>query len=314
MKILVTGGSGQLGKCLKDSADKYDSDNDYYFFDHNELNIADYGSICEKLDSIEPNFVINCAAYVKSDDADSEKLNAYMTNAMGPTYLAIACKERGIYLIHISTDYVFDGTKTTAYEVDDKCNPINTYGATKYCGEEAIRSIYPEAVIIRTSWLYSEYGNNFLTKTLRNIDTFTKVGKTLNYLIDQVGCPTYARNLSDFIIKELIVPQYAIDFKALNTIYHYTDDGVASRYDFARAIERMIYRPCMNIDYDTESVINGTVSNLFTDKIKRPQCCVLSKTAVLNDFNIKLKDWQDSLYDCASHFLADAQLMKDILR
>ena len=313
MKILVTGGSGQLGKCLKDSVDKYDSDNDYYFLDHTELNIADYGSICEKLDSIEPNFVINCAAYVKSDDADSDKLNAYMANAMGPTYLAIACKERGIYLIHISTDYVFDGTKTTAYEVGDKCNPINTYGATKYCGEEAIRSIYPEAVIIRTSWLYSEYGNNFLTKTLRNIDTFTKVGNTLKYLIDQVGCPTYARNLADFIVNDLIVRNKDVKIRC-QTIFHYTDDGVASRYDFAKAIERLIYKPCMGIDYSTDSVITGVTSNCYNDNIKRPQCCILSKTDLVEDFGIKLKDWQDSLLDCAGHFLADAQLIKDILR
>ena len=311
MKILVTGGNGQLGRCIKDSADKYDKENKYYFFNHTELNIADFESVCSKLDEIEPNCVINCAAYTKVDDANGDSFNAYMVNAMGPTYLAIACQERAIDLIHISTDYVFDGTQTTAYKVDDKCNPINTYGATKYCGEEAIKSIYPNAVIIRTSWLYSEYGNNFLTKTLRNIDFARKNEKELEYVVDQIGCPTYARNLSDFIIKELIVPQYAIDFKALRTIYHYTDEGIASRYDFAKAIERLIYVPCMNV---SGSVIKGTSSDSFEDKIKRPQCCILSKTDLVTDFATGIKDWQDSLWECATHFMTDTQLIKDILK
>jgi len=315
MRILVTGGNGQLGMCIKDSVDKYDfgNGNEYYFLGHIQLNVADYNNICKCLDDIKPNIVINCAAYVKTGKAEGDELNAYLTNAMGPTYLAIACNERNIGLIHISTDFVFDGTKTTAYETTDECHPINTYGASKYCGEEAIKSIYPEAIIIRTSWLYSEYGDNFLTKTLRNIDTMANTGNKLRYLIDQVGCPTYARNLADFIVKDLIVG--AKDMKVFaQTVFHYTDDGIASRYDFAKAIEKFIYKPCMGLETYSESVIEGITSEVYSDNIKRPQCCILSKTDLIDDFDIKLRDWQDSLCDCASHFLADAQLIKNILK
>ena len=312
MRLLVTGGNGQLGQCISDSAAKYDTENTYHFANRLEVNVADYNLVCTRLDEIKPNIVINCAAYVKTDKADGDTLNAYMANAMGPAYLAIACKERNIELIHISTECVFDGSKTTAYETYDKCNPINAYGASKYCGEEAIKQIYHESIIIRTSWLYSEYGDNFLTKTLKNIDYATKTSKDLRYLIDQVGCPTYARNLADFIVKDLIVAQKDAPVRN-QTIYHYTDDGVASRYDFAKAIERLIYKPCMDIPTEEGSVISGTVSELYNDGTKRPQCCILNKTETLEDFEIKIKDWQDSLAECATHFAADAQLIKNIL-
>ena len=297
MRILVTGGSGQLAQCIHSSVSKYDNSNVYFFVSHREMDIANYTSVCSKLAEINPNIVINCAAYVKTDKAEEDSLNAYLANAMGPTYLAIECKARNIELIHISTECVFDGTKPTAYTADDKCNPLNVYGATKYCGEEAIKAIYPEAIIIRTSWLYSEYGDNFLTKTLKNIKSAHAGNKELKYLIDQIGCPTYARNLADFIVKDLIVAQKDAKVRT-RTIYHYTDDGIASRYDFAKAIERYVYHLTNN---NYESVISGCNSDEFVEKIKRPKCCILSKKELVEEFNVKLKDWRESLLDCASH-------------
>ena len=308
MTILVTGGNGQLAQCISDSADINDATNKYYFCGRDEIDVGNYESIKNALEKYKPGVVINCAAYVKTDEAEGkDKVNAYMANAMGPTYLAILCKEMKIGLIHISTDYVFDGEKCTAYSVDDKCNPLNIYGVSKYCGEEAIKSIYPEALIIRTSWLYSEYGVNFLTKTIKNIYYANESKKELGYLIDQIGCPTYARNLADFIVITLIINQGLMD-NGRRTIYHYTDDGIASRYDFAKAIEKEIF----GVD-DDDSVIHGIVSSEFSDKANRPPCCVLSKRELCGGFDVRIKDWRESLKQCAERFKSDAQLLKDIL-
>lgn len=307
MNILVTGGNGQLAQCISDSADINDATNKYYFCGRDELDVGNYESIKNALEKYKPSVVINCAAYVRTDEAEGkDKVNAYMANAMGPTYLAILCKEMKIGLIHISTDYVFDGEKCTAYSVDDKCNPLNIYGVSKYCGEEAIKSIYPEALIIRTSWLYSEYGVNFLTKTIKNIISTSKNKKELRYLIDQIGCPTYARNLADFIVITLMVNQSDAHIRE-RTVYHYTDDGVASRYDFAKAIEKEIF----GVD-DYDSIIKGMVSSEYEDKAKRPPCCILSKKELMEDFDVEIKDWRASLKACAERFKSDAQLIKNM--
>ena len=292
MKIIVTGTNGQLGKCIRDAVELYDRENTYFFLDRGNLDIADHDNIVSVLDSIEPNVIINCAAYVKTDNAEGgERVNAYLANALGPTYLAIECKERGIELIHISTDYVFDGEKPTAYATGDEPNPLNIYGVSKYCGEKAISDILgTDAIIIRTSWLYSAYGENFLTKTLKNIYKALKSNENLRYVVDQIGCPTYAVNLAKFIVQNLIVEQQ--DAVIRNGItYHYTDEGIASRYDFAKAIEKEFF--------DSDNIVLGCESSDFEDKAKRPKCCILSKKELLNDFNCEIKDWRTSLHECA---------------
>lgn len=294
MKILVTGGNGQLAKCIRDTAAIYDKVNEYVFLGRGDLDITDSKSICSVFDTIKPQIVLNCAAYVKTDEAEGKnRLNAYMVNALGPTYLALACKERDIELIHISTDYVFDGEKPTAYSVDDECNPLNIYGVSKYCGEEAIKTIYPEAIIIRTSWLYSEYGDNFLTKTVGNIKNAISEGKKLKYVVDQIGCPTYAMNLAHFIVINLIVEQQDAKIRK-RTVYHYTDDGIASRYDFAKEIEKGIF--------NRSDIIEGCETSEFSDKAKRPKCCILSKREILDDFKCYIMNWRDALHECVRWF------------
>lgn len=295
--VLVTGAGGQLGRCIGDAFDRVQGEQvQFVLLNRKELDITNREEIVKALDEYKPNVVVNCAAYVKTDNAEDERTTAYMVNALGPTYLAMECKERQIGLIHISTDYVYDGTKTTAYNESDKCNPLNIYGVSKYCGERAIRSIYPDAFIIRTSWLYSEYGENFLTKTIDNIERAKDEGKNLYYVHDQIGCPTYAGNLADFIVKHLIL-HWENAKRIRNRIFHYTDAGIASRYDFAKAIEeefgyatnhRRIF-PCDSSD--------------FVDKAKRPQCCILSKKKIQLIFDAELMDWRDALRLCKERYV-----------
>ena len=294
--VLVTGAGGQLGRCIGDAFDRIQGEQvQFVLLNRKELDITNREEIVKALDEYKPNVVVNCAAYVKTDNAEDERTTAYMVNALGPTYLAMECKERQIGLIHISTDYVYDGTKTTAYNESDKCNPLNIYGVSKYCGEQAIRSIYPDAFIIRTSWLYSEYGENFLTKTIGNIEKAKDEGKNLYYVHDQIGCPTYAGNLADFIVKHLIL-HWENAKRIRNRIFHYTDAGIASRYDFAKAIED-------EFGYETDHRrIFPCDSSDFVDKAKRPQCCILSKKKIRLIFDAELMDWRDALRLCKERY------------
>ena len=297
MMVLVTGAGGQLGRCMEDAFDRVQGKQiQFVLLNRRELDITNREEIVKALDEYKPDVVVNCAAYVKTDNAEDNRTMAYMVNAVGPTYLAIECKERNVGLIHISTDYVYDGTKTTAYSESDKCNPLNIYGVSKYCGEQAIRSIYPDAYIIRTSWLYSEYGENFLTKTIDNIERAKDEGKNLYYVHDQIGCPTYAGNLADFIVDHLLL-HWENAKHISNRTFHYTDAGVASRYDFAKAIEEEFgyesnYRrifPCDSSD--------------FEDKAKRPQCCILSKKRIRLIFDAELMDWRTALRLCKERYV-----------
>ena len=293
MKILITGANGQLGTCIKATCG-LDIKNNYIFLGKNELDITSQKSISDAFDEYKPTVVVNCAAFVKTDDAENSQILAYKINTMGPMLLAAECKKRGIELVHISTDYVFDGEKTTAYTAQDTCNPLNIYGITKYCGEQAILNIYPEnSIIIRTSWLYSEYGENFFTKTIANIEKAKNEGMYLSYVIDQVGCPTYAMNLAEFIVRDLFLEQK--DAKVLeneNRIFHYTDDGIASRYDFARAILDYYYGDKPPIG------LSACESSQFVDKAKRPKCCILSKRELVFKFDCRRYDWRESLKEC----------------
>ena len=287
MKILVTGANGQLGRCIRDvEGHGYE----ILYFSREELDITNATEVNRVLKEVHPDVVINCAAYVKTDAAEEkDKLLAYNVNALGPTILADACKG-WIHLIHISTDYVFDGEKPTSYSTDDECNPLNIYGISKYCGERAIMAINPDAIIVRTAWLYSNYGDNFLTKTLKNIRSAKVENRILRYVQDQIGCPTYAGNLANFLINHLVRSIERSQPRKHN-IYHYTDGGVASRYDFARAIEE---------EYGdrSESIIKTCEMADFQDKAKRPNCCVLSKKSVVDDFGDIIKDWRASLKAC----------------
>lgn len=290
MTILVTGSDGQLGKCLKKICmSQEEIDNifldggglSYYFANREQFDITKDG-IEEVLSSLNVDAVINCAAYVNTDGAEEDSRPAFMSNALGPMKLAIACKNLGIRLVHISTDFVFDGFKNTPYSESDICRPINMYGLTKYFGEQIVREILPTSTIIRTSWLYSEFGNNFVTRTISLLSENPK----RNYVYDQISSPTYAINLARFILTML-----ANHGNEINGVFHFSDLGVASRYDFAKEIERLYF--------GTDDGVSPCLSENMVERSKRPLYSVLDKSksiAVAQEFNFM--DWKTALKNC----------------
>ena len=297
MKILVTGADGQLGQCFKklfseqEEIDKLFPENEelsYYLTNKSQLDIA--SDEAEKIiTDIRPNIIINCAAYVNTEGAEYNQRVAFLANTYGPINLATICNKHGIKLVHISTDFVFDGEKNTPYKEFDACRPINTYGSTKYYGEEGIRSILVNHVIVRTSWLYSEFGNNFLTKTL---DVLRK-GEKRFYVYDQIASPTYAMNLARFVL----------EFATKDTVrgtYHFTDAGVASRYDFAKEIE-LLYT-------GDKGIINPCLSDTMEEKVKRPMYSVLSGDLIIEHLGAKRVNWQLALSECMGNmFLTEKE-------
>jgi dTDP-4-dehydrorhamnose reductase len=240
-RILVTAKNGQLGWELARSQ----SENvEAIFFDSKELNICDAESVLEKIASLKPDLVINAAAYTAVDKAESDSEAAFLVNQQGAKNLALACKEFGTKLIHISTDFVFDAAKNTPYEPSDSTNPLGVYGASKLAGEKAVLEVLGEdASIIRTAWVYSLHGNNFVKTMLRLMAEKDQLG----VVADQVGTPTNANNLAKAIwllaekmlTKKSEAEKLTSDQGPLSNVYHWTDLGTASWYDFAVAIQEL---------------------------------------------------------------------------
>jgi dTDP-4-dehydrorhamnose reductase len=279
--ILVTGSNGQLGNELRLVVEERDKENNYFFTDVEELDITNKSDVSQFLHANNIDVVVNCAAYTNVDKAEDECEIADLINHIGVKNLAETCKERDGFLIHISTDYVFDGTKNTPYTETDKTKPLGVYGETKLRGENAIISSGCEYVIIRTSWLYSSFGNNFL-KTMQRL---TAEKESLKVVFDQVGTPTYAGDLSNVI--HTIIQKDEADIK--NQIYHFSNEGVCSWYDFAIAINEASghncnVQPCHSIE--------------FPSKVTLPSFSVLDKTRIKNVLGIEIQYWHDSLYRC----------------
>lgn len=301
MTILVTGSDGQLGQCIKKVCTfeeelkriipSDDFELRYYFTNRENFDIAG-DDVKNKLSELSPDIVINCAAYVATDAAESNVKTAFLANTYGPMNLAEACEELGIKLIHISTDYVFDGKNNVPYKETDKCNPINVYGMTKMFGEEFVMMKSPTSVIIRTSWLYSEFGNNFVMKTLSNIAE----NKPKGYVYDEIASPTYAMNLARFILTMCVeYYQYVGNSRLcpIHGIYHFTDSGVASRYDFATEIEAIVK------GVRGESMIYPVLSSSFNTAAKRPMYSVLNTKKATDEIpTYKPVSWRSALYEC----------------
>lgn len=255
-RILVTGANGQLGKCIQKIAKDY-KDLEFLFFDSGELNITNDDQIQAVFSKNEYQYCINCAAYTNVEQAEKTPEIAFAVNADGVAFIAEACKENNAMLIHISTDYVFDGEKEEPYNTTDIPNPINEYGKSKLKGEEYIQEIMDVYFIVRTSWLYSEFGNNFYKTILK------KAKETLYVTDEQTGCPTDANNLAKFIVNNLI-----LDEKPAYGIYHFTDDIPMTWYDFAKEILK-------KNKLDTTSRV--VKDNNYRSFVKRPKYSVLGK-------------------------------------
>jgi len=279
--ILVTGSNGQLGNELRLVVEEKDKINNYIFTDVEELEITSKSDVSQFLHANDIDVVVNCAAYTNVDKAEDEKEIADLINHIGVKNLAESCKERDGFLIHISTDYVFDGTKNSPYTETDETKPLGVYGETKIRGENAIISSGCEYVIIRTSWLYSSFGKNFL-KTMQRL---TAEKESLKVVFDQVGTPTYAGDLANVIYT--IIQRDKADIK--NQIYHFSNEGVCSWYDFAVAINEISEHNCN---------IQPCHSDEFPSKVTRPNYSVLDKTKIKNELGVEIKYWRNSIVAC----------------
>ena len=288
MDVLVTGAKGQLGQEIKKISLNNQFSVEYKFLytdvysepGTDELDITDLSSVRSYVKNNKINFVINCAAYTAVDKAESEPQKAELINKTGPSNLANVCSEFDIPLIHISTDFVFDGQKKKPYVETDTPNPLSVYGKTKLEGEQEIVKLAKTFIIIRTSWLYSEFGNNFVKTILR----LAKEKKELKIVSDQIGTPTYAQDLASVILD--IIPKIKNGTKE---IFNYSNDGVASWYNFASAIINIKNISCNVISIQTKDYPTVAV---------RPAYSVLDKTKIKRTFDIKIPEWQDSLKRC----------------
>ena len=281
MNILVTGANGQLGNCIR-NATAGSADN-YIFTDVAELDITDTGAVMKAVKDNDIKVVVNCAAYTNVDKAESDAELAERLNCNAVANLANAVKQNDGTLIHISTDYVFGGDPyNTPCREDQKGTPTGVYGLTKLHGEKAIEASGCKALIFRTAWLYSEYGKNFV-KTMLNL-TATK--PEMKVVFDQTGTPTYAQDLADAIVDIITNRRY----EGNEGIYHYSNEGVCSWYDFTKAIAKMAGNDSCDIQ--------PCHSNEFPSPVKRPAYSVLDKTKFKSTFGLKIPYWTDSLSVC----------------
>ncbi|SFI61685.1 dTDP-4-dehydrorhamnose reductase [Olleya namhaensis] len=275
INILVTGGNGQLATCIKDIESNHSNLN-FIYANSEQLNIADFNAVQQFFNDQFFHYCINCAAYTAVDKAESDQENAKNVNVLGSKNLAIVCAEKKATLIQVSTDFVFNGEKSFAYTETDETDPTGVYGVTKLEGEREVAKNIEQHFIIRTSWLYSENGNNFM-KTMINLSQNRDL---LNIVADQIGTPTYATDLAQAILKIITTnnTQYGI--------YHYSNEGVASWYDFAKAIfeESNIYIKVLPIK-----------SEAYPTPARRPHFSVLDKTKIKTNLQIEIPHWRDSL-------------------
>lgn len=279
--ILVTGCNGQLGNELRLVVEEKDKVNKYFFTDVAELDITNINEVSEFYVSNNIDIVVNCAAYTNVDKAEDDKENADLINHIGPKNIALVSRDRNGFLIHISTDYVFDGTKNTPYVETDETKPLGVYGETKLRGENAIINTGCEYVIIRTSWLYSAFGKNFL-KTMQKL---TSEKESIKVVFDQVGTPTYASDLAN-VIHTIIRKD---DFQGKNQIYHYSNEGVCSWYDFAITI---------NEEFGHNCKVQPCHSDEFPSKVTRPSYSILDKTKIKESLKIEIPHWKESMRKC----------------
>lgn len=278
MKILVTGANGQLGTELRTLLDIHFPGQAIYT-DIEELDLTNAKAVEQFVANNEITHIVNCAAYTAVDRAEEEKMLCASINTDAVKNLAIAADAIDAKIIHISTDYVFDGTNHRPYRENDKVNPISQYGTTKRKGETLLLALAPQAIIIRTAWLYSAHGNNFVKTMLRLANT----QPSIKVVCDQIGTPTFARDLANAIVKVLQSHQW------VPGIYHFTNEGAASWYDFAKAIFRIAGKhvkvnPIPTEDYPTPAT--------------RPSYSILDRSRIKATYGIEIPHWEEALADC----------------
>jgi dTDP-4-dehydrorhamnose reductase len=274
-KILVTGSNGQLGSELAVLSSNYPQ-YEWIFADRTKVPLDDLEILQTQLEVIQPNIIFNCGAYTAVDKAETEKELAFKVNHLAVELIAKYAQENDVQLIHISTDYVFDGTSSIALNEDEATNPVNIYGASKRAGEIACLQENPNAIIIRTSWVYSQFGNNFV-KTMQRL---MQERDALNVVNDQIGSPTYAADLAQAMIVILESPDWTPG------IYNYSNEGEISWYEFALTINEFGLYNCN---------ISGIPSASYPTPAKRPEFSLLDKKKIKEVYNLVIPDYKESL-------------------
>ncbi|RFM28674.1 dTDP-4-dehydrorhamnose reductase [Deminuibacter soli] len=275
--VLVSGKNGQLGYELQQLAGAFQDTYEFVFADRTGLDVSDAASIEQAFRQYQPAFFINCAAYTAVDKAEAEQAAALAANAEGVGVIARLCNEYKTWLIHVSTDYVFNGNGTSPYKPEDATDPVNYYGYTKWQGEQLALKNNERTVIIRTSWVYSSHGNNFVKTMLRLMKDRTD----LNVVSDQVGSPTYAYDLAEAILQVLHQP--------VAGIYHYSNEGVISWFQFAEAIRAIAALNC---------TVHPIPTSGYPTPARRPAYSVMDKQKIADTFHVPIKPWQERLEAC----------------
>jgi dTDP-4-dehydrorhamnose reductase len=281
MVVLVTGASGQLGQSFRFIAPNY-PEIDFVFCDSRQLDITNPENVKAVFNKYKPSFCINTAAYTAVDKAESEPEKAHLINVIGPKNLAEICKVFHTTLIHISTDFVFDGVSQNPYNEEDKPNPMGVYGQSKLDGEKAIQNVLDNHIIIRTSWVYSQFGNNFMKTMIR----LGNEKDSLAVVNDQIGTPTNAVDLAETVIKIIICSSLSLPTSGGMGLFNFSNEGKCSWYDFAKKIFEK-----NNINIDLKPIETSS----YPTPAKRPAYSVLDKTKIKNTFGIKIKKWEESL-------------------
>jgi dTDP-4-dehydrorhamnose reductase len=293
MKVFVTGAGGQLGQSLQRLSKSFNLNIE--FKGSSELDITNSEALTSYFDSHKPEVLINCAAYTAVDQAEKDQENAERLNSKAPETLATLCAENHCQFIHISTDYVFDGKNHRPYLETDPVMPTGVYGKTKMEGENKILKVLPQAIIIRTSWLYSEYRGNFMKTMLR----LGKEKEKLNVIFDQVGTPTYAGDLAKAILTIIDKASHGNHF--VPGIYHFSNEGVCSWYDFAWEIMNTAGFQCSIYPIETKD---------YPTLAQRPHYSVLNKEKIKSTFGIEIPNWKESLKTCYERIVSSSEKQK----
>lgn len=279
--IIITGKDGQLGFELSRIQKQYSNQFDFLFTNRSDLDLMNEASIEAFILKHQPQYFINCAAYTAVDKAETEKDTAFAINASAPSIIAKTCAAINCQFIHISTDYVFDGEKKAPYLPSDEINPLNVYGASKALGEKLAIENNPQSIIIRTSWVYSSHGKNFVKTMFKLMSERDEI----NVVEDQIGCPTNAADLADAIMQIVVKLNDNNGLKHSN-IYHYSNTGNISWFQFAQAIQEIAKLNC---------TVNPIPSSAYPTPAQRSNYSVMDTSYIANDFGIEVKDWKASL-------------------
>lgn len=290
MKIVVTGANGQLGRSIRRLSVEH-RELDFIFTDIDLLDIGNRDAVLAFAETHPVDFIVNCAAYTAVDKAEEEEEQCRRINTDAVAYLGEAAQHIGARILHISTDYVFGGDSYMPYQESDSVSPTSVYGRTKLAGEKALSAVCPDAIIVRTAWLYSEYGHNFM-KTMLRLGAERPEIRVVN---DQIGSPTYAGDLAEAILSLLEKERQG---EQNSGIYHYTNEGVCSWYDFAHSIIRIAGLPAKVIPIPTRE---------YPTAAKRPAYSVLSKEKIKREYHWVIPHWEDSLRKC----LANMNVVKE---